>query len=387
MNKKSLLMVLSGVVVLFTSIGALLARNTSGTSAYGYLTIFTNVIHLVDSNYVEAVDFNKVMDSAMYGMVESLDSESFFVKGKDLESYKKELEVLPNEAGVGITLARRYGMVVVVAVEKGSSADEKKIKAGDFIRSVDGQYVQQIPLYKIYELMKGNSGTEVKISVFRGSLEKPDDFSLVRRSVAKPYVESYVIQQKIGYISIHHLLPGTENEIEKKLEAFQRQGIQKLILDLRACADEDQAAAVKVADLFVGNVPIVQINGREGLIKKISGEPHTAYSGELLVLMDYTTSGGAEIVAAAIQDAGIGHGFGTRSFGRGGIQTLLPAGDNWVVLTTQKYLSPKGKSLMNGVDPETVYREDVKSADQQEGEDRMLNKAIEKLRHPEQKAA
>ena len=235
--------------------------------------------------------------------------------------------------------------------------------------------------------MKGDPGTEAKISVFRGSLEKPEDFSLARRSVAKPYVESYVIQQKIGYISIHHLLPGTENEIEKKLETFQRQGIQKLILDLRACADEDQDAAVKVADLFVGNAPIVQINGREGLVKKITGEPHTAYSGELLVLMDYTTSGGAEIVAAAIQDAGTGHGFGTRSFGRGGIQKLLPAGDNWVVLTTQKYVSPKGKSLMNGVDPETIYREDVKSADQQEGEDRMLNKAIEKLRHPEQKAA
>jgi carboxyl-terminal processing protease len=380
-------MVLSGAVVLFISVGALLARNAPSTNAYSYLTIFSNVIHLVDSNYVEAVDFNKVMDSAMYGMVESLDSESFFIKGKDLDSYKKELEELPLQAGVGLTLSRKFGMVVVVAVEKGSSAEEKKIKAGDFIRSVNGQYVQQIPLYRIYQLLKGDSGTEVKVSVFRGSLEKPEDYVLVRRSMTKPYIDAYVVQPNIGYIGIRHLLAGAEVDIEKKLDAFKRQGIQKLILDVRACADDDQATAVKVADLFVGAAPIVQISNRENVLKKISGDAHTAFTGDILVLMDYTTAGGAEIVAGAIQDNGAGHAFGTRTFGHGGIQTLLPAGDNWVVLTTEKYLTPKGKTIMNGIDPETIYKEDVKTADQPDNEDRMLNKAIEKLRHPEQKAA
>src|SRR5688572_5107361 len=106
-------MILSGIVVLFTSVGALLARATPGSSPYGYLTIFTNVIHLIDSNYVEEVDFNKVMDSAMYGMVESLDSESYFIKGKEIDQYKKEIEALANQAGIGLTIARRFGMVVV----------------------------------------------------------------------------------------------------------------------------------------------------------------------------------------------------------------------------------------------------------------------------------
>jgi carboxyl-terminal processing protease len=380
-------MVLSGVVVLFISVGALLARNAPSSNAYSYLTIFSNVIHLVDNNYVEAVDFNKVMDSAMYGMVESLDSESFFIKGKDLDSYKKELEELPRQAGVGLTLSRRFGMVVVVAVEKGSSAEEKKIKAGDFIRSVNGQYVQQIPLYRIYQLLKGDPGTEVKVSVFRGSLEKPEDYVLARRAVSKPYIDAYVVQPNIGYIGIRHLLPGVETEIEKKLDAFKRQGVDKLILDVRGCADDDQDTAVKVADLFVGAAPIVQISNRESVLKKITGDAHTAFTGDLLVLIDYTTAGAAEIVAGAIQDDGAGKGFGTRTFGHGGIQTLLPAGDNWVILTTEKYLTPKGKTIMNGIDPDTVYKEDVKTADQQENEDRMLNRAIEKLRHPEQKAA
>jgi carboxyl-terminal processing protease len=381
-------MVISGVVVLFTSIGALLARNAPNSSPYNYLTIFTNVIHLVDSNYVEEVDFNKVMDSAMYGMVESLDSESYLVKGKDVDAYKKEVESLPSKAGIGLTVSRRFGMVVVVAVEKGSSAEEKKIKPGDFVRSINGQYVQGIPTYRIYQLMKGNAGTEVKLSVFRGSLEKPEDFVLVRRALTKPYSDGYVIQQNIGYVGIRHLLPGVETEVQKKLESFQRQGIHKMILDLRSCTEEDEAVAVKVADLFVGAAPIVQISGREGIVKKINGESSTAFSGELLVLFDYTTSGGAEIVAGAIQDAGTGKGFGTRSFGRGGIQKLLPAGQNWVVLTTQKYLTPRGKSILpNGVDPVYPYKDDVKTADQGEGEDRLLNRAIERLRHPEEKAA
>jgi C-terminal processing protease CtpA/Prc len=98
------------------------------------------------------------MDSAMYGLVESLDSESYFIKGKDLEQYKKDIEALEKQAGVGLTISRRFGMVVVVAVEKGSPAEEKKIKAGDFIRSVNGEYVQGIPLYRIYQQMKGNPG-------------------------------------------------------------------------------------------------------------------------------------------------------------------------------------------------------------------------------------
>ncbi len=266
MNRKSLLMVLSGAVVLFTSVGALLARSAPNSSPYSYLTIFTNVIHLVDSNYVEEVDFNKVMDSAMYGMVESLDSESYFIKGKEIDQYKKEIEALASQAGVGLTIARRFGMVVVVAVEKGSSAEEKKIKAGDFIRSIDGQYVQGIPLYRIYQQMKGNPGTEVKMSVFRGSLEKPEDYVLVRRGVSKPYTESYIVQQKIGYIGVRHLLPGVETEIEKKLDVFQRQGVQKLILDLRGCTEEDQDVAIKVSDLFIPAVPIVQIAGRQGVV-------------------------------------------------------------------------------------------------------------------------
>jgi carboxyl-terminal processing protease len=388
LNRKYLLMFASGVVVLFTSIGALLARNAPNTSPYGYLTIFTNVLHLVDNNYVEDVDFNKVMDSAMYGMVESLDSESYFIKGKEIEQYKKEIDALATQPGVGLTLARRFGMVVVVAVEKGSSAETKKIKAGDFIRSINGQYVQGIPLYRIYQLMKGNAGTEVKMSMFRGSLEKPEDFVLVRKAISKPYSEGYVIQQNIGYIGIHHLLPGVETEIEKKLEAFQRQGIQKLILDLRGCTEENQDVAIKVSDLFLKAVPIVQIAGRDGVARKINGDARSLYSGEMLVLFDYTTAGGTEIIAGAIQDSGIAKGFGTRTFGRGGIQKLLPAGQNWVVLTTQKYLTPKGKPILGvGVEPAIPYREDVKSADQKEGEDRLLNGAIEKLRHPAEKAA
>ncbi len=378
----------SGLVVLFTSIGALLARNAPNTSPYGYLTIFTNVLHLVDTNYVEDVDFNKVMDSAMYGMVESLDSESYFIKGKDIDQYKKEIDALATQAGVGVTIARRYGMVVVVAVEKGSSAETKKIKAGDFVRSINGQYVQGIPLYRIYQLMKGNPGTEVKLSMFRGSLEKPEELVLVRRAISKPYSESYVIQQNIGYIAIRHLLPGVESEIEKKLEAFQRQGIQKLILDLRGCTDETQDTAIKVTDLFVKAVPIVQIAGREGVTKKITGDDRTLFSGEMLVLIDYTTAGGTEIIAGAIQDSGIAKTYGTRTFGRGGIQKLLPAGQNWVVLTTQKYLTPKGRPILGiGIEPAIPYKEVVKTADQEEGVDRLLNGAIEKLRHPEEKAA
>lgn len=387
-NKKYFLIALSGVLVLFLSLGAMLAKSSPKDKTYSYLTIFSNVMHLVDVNYVEDVDFNKIMDAALYGMVENLDSESFFIKGRDLEGYKKYVQEDQSRAGVGITLAKRFGMLTVIAVEKGSPADQHDINPGDYVRSIDDQYVQALPLYKINGLMKGTPGTTVKITFFESALEKPREFVLTRKNITRPYISSYVAQPKIGYIRVNHLLPGVEAEIEQKLNSFKQQGIDKLILDLRGCAEEAHEPAVKVADLFVGSVPIVQISGREGTVQKITGTDKVIYKGELLILSDYTTSGAAEIVAGALQDDGVAKVYGIRSFGRGGIQKLVPAGDNWIMLTTQKYLTPKGKVILNnGIDPSITFHDDVKSVDQSPDQDRMLEKAIDSLRYPTKKAA
>jgi carboxyl-terminal processing protease len=388
LNKRFLVISISGLLVIFLSIGALLARNTPDDNAYGYLSIFSNVVHLINSNYVDDVDFSKVMDSALNGMVESLDSDSFYLKGKDLDLYKKELEEDKNKAGVGISIAKRNGIVMIVGVDKGSSADENKIKPGDFVRTIDDQYVQSMALYQIYHLLRGNPGTQVQISLFKGALEKPEELTLIRRPVAKPYIASYVAQPKIGYISIQHLLPGADKEIEAKLASFKEQGVTSLILDLRNCTEDNQDLAVKVASLFVGNSVVVQISGREGPSKKIAGDNKAVFKGNLLVLTDFTTAGGAEIIAGAIQDSDAGKVFGTRTFGRGGIQELVPAGSNGLVLTTQKYLTPKGKMILtNGIDPAIPYKEEAKASEESGEQDLMLDKAIDYLRHPEQKAA
>jgi carboxyl-terminal processing protease len=158
--------------------------------------------------------------------------------------------------------------------------------------------------------------------------------------------------------------------------------------DVRGCTEENMDLAVRVADLFVGAQPIVQISGREGPVEKINGDANVLFAGKVVVLTDQTTAGGAEIIAGAIQDSDRGKVFGVRTFGRGGIQKLLPAGENWVVLTTQKYLTPKGKAILgSGIEPAIPYREDAKSADPADETDRMLEKAIEYLRFPAEKAA
>jgi len=380
--------VISGCLVLFLSIGALLARTGPKDNSYAYLTIFSNVVHLVDSNYVEDVDFHKVIDSALRGMVENVDPDASLIAGKDLDAYKKELEEAKSRAGVGLTISRRLGMVLVVAVEKDSSAAENKIRPGDFIRSIDSQYVQPLPMYRIDHLLKGDPGTQVKISIFRSAMQKPVDFVLVRKPIRKPYTENYVAQQNIGYIAIRHLLPGVDSETERKLEQYTQQGIQSLILDLRGCTEEDQELAAKVADLFVGATPIVQVGNRDGIAQTIVGDEKIVYKGNMLVLTDYTTAGGAEIIAGAIQDSGAGKAFGIRTYGRGGIRKLVPAGENWLVLTTQKYLTPKGRTILtNGIEPAIPYKEDVKAIEPEDDTDRLLQKAIEYFRYPAKKAA
>jgi carboxyl-terminal processing protease len=138
----------------------------------------------------------------------------------------------------------------------------------------------------------------------------------------------------------------------------------------------------------VGNNVIAQISGREGPAKKIMGSGTPVYKGEILVVTDFTTAGSAEILAGAIQDSGAGKVFGLRTFGRGGIQELVPAGSNWLVLTTQKYLTPKGKMILtNGIDPSIPYKEEVRAADTTEDVDPLLDQAIDYLRHPAEKAA
>jgi carboxyl-terminal processing protease len=228
----------------------------------------------------------------------------------------------------------------------------------------------------------------VRISIFRSALEKPEEFKLVRSAIRKPYIESYVAEPKIGYVRILHLRPGVVEEMEKKLDSFEAQQVNNLILDLRGCTDEDQDLAVKVADLFIGASTIVQIGSRATTTQTILGDNKIAFQGNLLVLTDYTTAGSAEIIAGGIQDSGAGKGFGLRTFGRGGIRRLLPAGENYVFLTTQKYMTPKGKTiLMNGIEPAIPFKEDVKKADGAEEKDQILEKAIEYLRYPAQKAA
>jgi carboxyl-terminal processing protease len=239
--------------------------------------------------------------------------------------------------------------------------------------------------------MKGAPNSTVKISFFEGALEKPKDFTLTRRAVAKPYIQSYVVAQpKVGYIRIMHLLPGVEQEIDAKLKSFQEQNVGKMILDVRACTEESQETAVKVADLFMGNAPIVQISGRDGTVQKITGDDKISYRGTVVVLADYTTSAGAEIIAGALQDSGVAKVYGLRTYGRGGIQKLIPAGDNYVMLTTQKYLTPKGKVILNnGIEPSITFHDDIKAVQGEENkdQDRMLDKAMEYIKHPEEKAA
>ena len=268
-------------------------------------------------------------------------------------------------------------------MEKDSAAAQSNIKPGDLIRSVNDQYVQPLPTYKVYSLIKGPAGTSVKISIFKSALEKPEDFTLVRRATRKPYTESYVAQENIGYIGIHHLLSGVETEVERKLEQYNQQGIKNLILDLRGCTEEDQDLALKVSDLFIGATPMLEISGRDGILQTVNGDAKVLFKGNLLVLADYTTSGGAEIIAGALQDSGVGKVLGIRTFGKGGIQKLIPAGQNYLYLTTEKYLTPKGKTILsNGVEPAILFKEDVKTIDLPESEDRMLEKAIDYLRHP-----
>lgn len=354
-------------------VGVIIVLNLAVFTNFKQLGNLVQVVRLVHAEYVEAADSELMIEGAIRGMVEALnDPYSVYLEP---ETYARFMEQVKGSfGGIGILVGYRDEGLTVVRPYEGTPAAVAGLRAGDLILAVDGKDTQDMDLETAVLLMRGEVGTEVRLTIRRGHQE-PREYMVVRRQIQVPTVEGELKEGGIGHVVLSQFTEKTGGELAYLLNSFGRD-LRGLVLDLRDNPGGDLMAAVEVADLFLGAGPVVHIDYR-------TGEDETYYSEKgrlevpLVVLVNRTTASAAEIVAGAVKDTDSGVLVGTQTYGKGVVQNVFPLRNGaGLKLTTARYLTPSGYDLhQKGITPHIEVQD---SADFES--DPQLDKALEILK-------
>jgi carboxyl-terminal processing protease len=331
------------------------ARDPAGP--YRKLDVFSHVLSLIENNYVEPVDEAKLLYGAIDGMVHTLDPHSSFMDPRSYAALKEETE--GEYGGVGLELATRGEDVVVVAPIDDTPASRAGFAPGDRLLEIDGHPVHGWRETEAVRALMGPPGTKVVVKATRASWAEPRTFTLVRDVIRLVSVESRLFDGKMAYVKIKTFQERTDAYLRKALESLRAEAggqLTGMVLDLRHNPGGLLDQAVKVADRFMDGGVIVTTKGRTG--KHVEVEKARPKKNEprfpLIVLVDGGTASASEIVAGALQDSGRAVVIGTRTFGKGSVQTVIELEDgSGLKLTVARYYTPSGRSIQErGITPD-----------------------------------
>jgi carboxyl-terminal processing protease len=352
MSKKKIVFLSVSVALLLSLLGgALFGQATQKNNVYRYLSIFTEVLELVKSNYVEQVPPDQLMDGAFSGVTDAIDEFSYYVPPGQMAAYKSFADVEDN--GVGLIVTKRFGYAFVIAAVPGSPAAKTGIERGDFIEKIDGQPTQKMAVWQVRNLLR--SAKPVHLQVLRGGETKRDEFTL-QQATFHPLP---IITQHYGavsYLKIPYFEKGTAAQLATSLANVRKDGSRKLIIDLRGNAGGDVVEAINSADELLTSGMITSLEGRKVDAKQWQADRNTAYDGDLEVLTDGSTASGAEIFAAAIHGNQRGKVVGVPTYGKSIVQRFvpLPSGGG-VYMTVAHYTTPDMKAIKSGgIRPDVV---------------------------------
>lgn len=354
---KKLALSLSLVIVAFVGLGYVLGKTTDDKT-YRSLTVYGEVLEHIQQDYVDDPNLRLVTVGALHGLLESLDPESSYLSPLEYADFKKKSQNPPKGA-VGATLSKRFGYIAVVSVLPDSPAQKAGLRDGDILEAIVGFTTREMSIGQAEVLLRGEPGTTVKASVVRRGSTQPQEIELGRQVLANPRVLTERVEGDIAYLRVPEFNAGRANEIREKLQQIDRQGIHKLILDLRDSAQGEFPEAVATAQLFLSSGTIATLRGQARGPKAFSADPSkVAWKQPVTVLISNGTAGPAEILAAAIADNHRGDTVGQRTFGTAAEQELIPLEDGAaLILTVAKYYTPAGKAVLNeGVAPTVEVR-------------------------------
>ena len=359
------ILVISGVIAVYAVVGGLpLTGNLLTTSAQQPVTDATAQLRIVESvlkhiqnDYVDDPNMDKVRLGALRGLAGGLDPYSSYLTPEQVKDY--EASKASTRTGIGAEFSQFSGYLYVISTVKGSPAEKAGIKAGDVIEYIDNKASRDISLYDARQLVSGETGSVVSLRILRSG-EKAQTIKVTRGSYSLPKSESRVEGGKIGVIKVYSLEEGSASDIRTNVTSLTKQGIQKIILDLRGVAAGTLAEGVAVANIFIKTGDLAKVVGRESKVQNsFSADPAKGvFDGGLAVLTDMGTAGAAEVVAAAVMDHKRGEVIGERTFGSGTEQKLFPlSSGGGYLLTVAKWASPNGAPFLgedratNGVKP------------------------------------
>jgi carboxyl-terminal processing protease len=361
-NVKIVLMVFA-VFLVGVLIGSGQSQKVSAlsNSTYEDLKVFTDVLGLIQKDYVEETKSKDLIYGAIKGMLETLDPHSAFMPPNMYKEMQEETK--GRFEGLGIEITIKDTILTVVSPIEGTPAYKAGILAGDQIVKIDGESTKNFTLMDSVKRLRGPRGTKVTISVLREGFTKPKDFTLVREVIPVRSVRHELLEKNYGYIRLSQFQEKTDDEFEKAIKALEdesKRTLRGLILDLRNNPGGLLDQAVKITDRFVESGLIVSVEGRkEDQKMKFYAHPDGKLAHyPLVVLVNGGSASGAEIVAGALQDQGRGLIVGTQTFGKGSVQTIIPLKDgSGLRLTTARYYTPSGRSIQaKGIVPDIIVK-------------------------------
>jgi carboxyl-terminal processing protease len=347
----------SVAIFCYAGIGHVLGR-TPDDRAYKSLTVFGEVLQKIQADYVDEPNMHLVTAGSLHGLLESLDPESSYLTPREYTEYKQKL-ANAGTGETGLTLSKRFGYVIVISVLPDSPAEKAGIHSGDIFESVAGFTTRDMSVGQALNLLNGQAGSGVKVGVIRRGKADPDEVDVVRQKLAPPETIVQKADPDILVLRLPSLDNGRADDVRNKLLDGEKQGIHKVVLDLRECGRGPVTEAVAVARLFLTSGTISTLRGQTVSTQVLLAEPSkVVWKGPVSILIDGTTSGAAEVLASAMVANHRGDVVGERTFGVASEQKLITMDDGSALfLTVANYFNAAGKPVLeDGVEPSEVVR-------------------------------
>ena len=338
----------STCVVVLLLLGARTGRAVAHDDVYGHLKVYTEVLERIKLEYVEEPDMKSVTLGAINGLLESVDPFASYLNADQYRQYEKSSD--SNKASVGLVLAKRYGYVAVVDALAGSPADKANVNTGDLIESINNVATRDMPLAYAEQLLRGDAGSTINITILRLKNPEPEKITLTRAVISYPAITAKMMPDGVGYLHVSSIAGNRVEEAKTKLADLKKDGAKYVVLDLRHCSTGEQANGIALANLFLDKGEIAYLQGQKTPKQDFTAQPgDEVWQGPLVVITNRATAGGAEIAAAALLDDKRAQVVGERSYGDASLRKTIEMDDGGaVIISVAKYYSPSGKAIQDG---------------------------------------
>jgi len=346
----------STCVTVLLLIGSVLGQGAPQDDTYKHIGVFTDVVSRIKSEYVEEPDMKSVTLGALNGMLEAIDPFASYLNADQYKDYQKNKDA--RRPDVGLILSKKFGYVGVVGVIPGSPAARAGFTTGDMIESIKDIATRDMPLAYADLLLKGDPGSTVELSVVRVQRPEPQAVKLTRTVLALPAVEDQMLAgQQVAYVKPGALSAAKVKETAAEIEKLQKQGAQKIVLDLRNTSVGEPEDGIAFANLFLNKGRITYLQGQRVARQNFDADPSKAITTlPVVVLTNRGTAAAAEIAAAALMDNKRAELVGERTYGDASLRRAITMEDgSAIILSVAKYYAADGKAIQdNGVTPKNA---------------------------------